>query len=182
MGDEIRDRIRQFGNYSRHCHRGDSRRNAFGDVIDPASGEILAGARSQPGSDKIFCSTLSVLREMAGNKPLGYGAGEHTVIGVVATNAKLSKEHTCKVAQMAHDGLARTVKPAHTMLDGDTIFALSTGDQPVDVNIIGAFAAEVISNCNSKRYKVCRACGRITCCFFSCLISVIRFQLRPQKN
>jgi len=118
--------------------------NAFGDVIDPASGEILAGARSQPGSDTIFCSTLSVLREMAGIKPLGYGAGDHTVIGVVATNAKLSKEHTCKVAQMAHDGLARTVKPAHTMLDGDTIFALSTGDQPVDVNIIGAFAAEVI--------------------------------------
>jgi L-aminopeptidase/D-esterase-like protein len=83
------------------------------------------------------------LRELAGNTPIVYGAGGHTVIGVVATNAKLSKEHTCKVAQMAHDGLARTIKPAHTMLDGDTIFALSTGEQPVDVNIIGAFAAEI---------------------------------------
>ena len=69
----------------------------------------------------------------------------NTVIGVVATNAKLSKEEANKVAQMAHDGLARAIRPAHTMYDGDTIFALSTGEVKADVNLIGAFAAEVFA-------------------------------------
>jgi L-aminopeptidase/D-esterase-like protein len=72
-------------------------------------------------------------------------SANNTVIGVVATNAKLSKEEANKVAQMAHDGLARAVRPAHTMYDGDTIFALSTGDLTADVNLIGAFAAEVFA-------------------------------------
>jgi L-aminopeptidase/D-esterase-like protein len=70
---------------------------------------------------------------------------ENTAIGVVATNAKLNKEQINKVAQMAQDGLARTVRPAHTMLDGDTIFALATGEKKADVNIVGAFAAEVFA-------------------------------------
>ena len=68
---------------------------------------------------------------------------ENTVIGVVATNARLTKVEANKVAQMAHDGLARAVRPAHTMYDGDTMFALATGEIPADVNLIGAFAAEV---------------------------------------
>ena len=67
----------------------------------------------------------------------------NTVIGVVATNAQLTKEETNKVAQMAQDGLARTIRPAHTMFDGDTIFALATGDVRGNVSAIGAFAAEV---------------------------------------
>jgi L-aminopeptidase/D-esterase-like protein len=67
---------------------------------------------------------------------------ENTVIGVVATNAKLTKEEINKVAQMAHDGLARAVRPAHTMFDGDTIFALATGQIDANVTAIGAFAAE----------------------------------------
>ena len=66
-----------------------------------------------------------------------------TVIGVVATNARLDKEQINKVAQMAHDGLARAIRPAHTMFDGDTIFALATGEVVADVNLVGAFAAEV---------------------------------------
>jgi L-aminopeptidase/D-esterase-like protein len=70
---------------------------------------------------------------------------QHTVIGVVATNARLNKEETNKMAQMAHDGLARAIRPAHTMLDGDTIFALSTGKRRADVNIVGAFAAEALA-------------------------------------
>ena len=65
------------------------------------------------------------------------------MIGVVATNARLSKVQANKVAQMAHDGLARAVRPAHTMYDGDTIFALATGEIDADVNLIGAYAAEV---------------------------------------
>ncbi len=67
----------------------------------------------------------------------------HTVIGIVATNAKLDKEETNKIAQMAHDGLARVIRPAHTMFDGDTIFSLATGRKRADVNLVGAYAAEV---------------------------------------
>jgi L-aminopeptidase/D-esterase-like protein len=82
---------------------------------------------------------------MLASSQMGFGRQENTVIGVVATNASLSKEQVNKVAQMAQDGLARTVRPAHTMLDGDTIFALSCGDLKADVNIIGAYAAEVFA-------------------------------------
>jgi L-aminopeptidase/D-esterase-like protein len=111
--------------------------NCFGDVIDPASGQILAGARKLPEGE--FADTMQHLKEMPG----GFSGGGNTVIGVVATNAGLSKEAVNKVAQMAHDGLARTIRPAHTMFDGDTIFAVATGQGNVaDVNVIGAFAAE----------------------------------------
>jgi L-aminopeptidase/D-esterase-like protein len=80
----------------------------------------------------------------------------NTVIGVVATNAKLTKEEANKVAQMAQDGLARAVRPAHTMYDGDTIFALSTGDIQSDVNLIGAFAAEVFAEAIVRAVKGAR--------------------------
>jgi L-aminopeptidase/D-esterase-like protein len=125
--------------------------NAFGDIIDPSSGQIIAGARSKDvgpvhiGAPGYFADTLQVMQTLIGRKALGFGSRGNTVIGVVATNAKLGKEETNKVAQMAHDGLARTVRPAHTMLDGDTIFALATGDHTADVNIVGAFAAEIFS-------------------------------------
>jgi L-aminopeptidase/D-esterase-like protein len=75
----------------------------------------------------------------------GFAHRENTAIGIVATNARLNKEQVNKMAQMAQDGLARTVRPAHTMLDGDTIFALSLGARKADVNIVGAFAAEVFA-------------------------------------
>jgi L-aminopeptidase/D-esterase-like protein len=125
--------------------------NAFGDVIDPSNGRIIAGARSKDvgplriGSPGYFADTLAVMQTLIGRVILGFGTRENTVIGVVATNAKLDKEATNKVAQMAHDGLARTIRPAHTMLDGDTIFALATGEHSADVNIVGAFAAEVFA-------------------------------------
>jgi L-aminopeptidase/D-esterase-like protein len=111
--------------------------NCFGEVIDPETGRILAGARRLPGPG--FVPTLQVLQERAAN-PI---TTSHTVIGVVATNASLSKEAVNKVAQMAHDGLARTIRPAHTMFDGDTIFTLATGQgAEASVNLIGALAAE----------------------------------------
>lgn len=112
--------------------------NALGDVIDPRNGEIIAGARSEDG----FADTLKVMQKF---QVLSLASADNTVIGVVATNAKLSKEEANKVAQMAQDGLARAVRPAHTMYDGDTIFALSTGELKADVNLIGAFAAEVFA-------------------------------------
>ena len=125
--------------------------NAFGDIIDPTTGQIIAGARSKDvgplhlGARGYFADTLQVMQTLIGRTALGFGSRGNTVIGVVATNANLDKEATNKVAQMAHDGLARTVRPAHTMLDGDTIFAIATGEHNADVNIVGAFGAEVFA-------------------------------------
>jgi L-aminopeptidase/D-esterase-like protein len=117
--------------------------NAFGDVIDPATGQIVAGTRKPPDG-KQFADTLATLRTFIGKSIMRFAA-RHTVIGVVATNAKLTKEQSNKVAQMAHDGLARTVRPSHTMFDGDTIFALSTGSKSADVTVVGAYAAEAFA-------------------------------------
>jgi L-aminopeptidase/D-esterase-like protein len=121
--------------------------NAFGDVVE--NGHIVAGARRPGVEPREFADALAVLRDRApayapGSRNAAPAPG-NTVIGVVATNARLNKEQANKMAQMAHDGLARTIRPAHTMLDGDTIFALSLGDKLADVNTIGAFAAEVLA-------------------------------------
>jgi L-aminopeptidase/D-esterase-like protein len=110
--------------------------NPFGDVVDE-TGYILAGTRSLDGR---FADTLAVMRGVS--RP-GIDDPGATVTGVVATNARLDKEQVNKVAQMAHDGLARAIRPAHTMFDGDTLFALATGEVGADVNLVGAFAAEV---------------------------------------
>ena len=126
--------------------------NAFGDIIDPETQQIIAGARATKvgplklGSEGYFADTLEVMKTLAGRAILGFASRTNTVIGVVATNAKLDKNETNKVAQMAHNGLARTIRPAHTMFDGDTIFALATGKKNADVNIVGAFAAEVMAH------------------------------------
>ena len=125
--------------------------NPFGDVVDPATGAILAGARPvkvgpvRLGGNQRFADTLSVMKTLAGKSILRFGSRGNTVIGVIATNAMLTKEEVNKVAQMGHDGIARAIRPAHTMLDGDTLFALSTGRRKADVNIIGAYGAEVIA-------------------------------------
>jgi L-aminopeptidase/D-esterase-like protein len=125
--------------------------NVFGDVVDPVNGAIIAGARSTQvgplhlGAPGYFADTMQVFRTLVGRTILGFASRGNTVIGVVATNARLDKEATNKVAQMAQDGVARVIRPAHTMLDGDTIFALSTGKNKADVSIVGAFAAEVFA-------------------------------------
>ncbi|HEX9616241.1 MAG TPA: P1 family peptidase [Anaerolineales bacterium] len=138
--------------------------NSFGDIIDPSTGQIVAGARARPEippppGEPVFADTLEVLRSWAGRSILEFRAGRNTVIGVVATNARLDKEQVTKVAQMAQDGVARTVRPAHTMLDGDTVFALATGELPADVNIIGAFAAEVIAQSILRAVRAARPAG-----------------------
>jgi len=125
--------------------------NAFGDIIDPNSNQIIAGARSitdrnhQDGTGPYFADSMEIIKPLAGNNILGFAGQGNTIIGIVATNADLNKEQTNKVAQMAQDGIARTVRPAHTMLDGDTIFALATGERAADVNIVGAYAADVVA-------------------------------------
>ncbi|MGD8997155.1 MAG: P1 family peptidase [Anaerolineae bacterium] len=115
--------------------------NTYGDVVDPNTGGILAGVRKHRSDE--LADTMEVMRELVGGAPLSFASS--TVIGVVATNGKLTKEEANKVAQMAHDGLARAVRPAHTMFDGDTLFALATGTKRADVNIIGAYAAQVVA-------------------------------------
>ena len=139
--------------------------NAFGDVVDPQNGQIIAGARTtnlgpfRLGEAGYFADTMQVMKSLAGRTILSFASRGHTIIGVVATNAKLNKEQVNKVAQMAHDGLARCIRPAHTMLDGDTIFALATGKRPADVNIVGAFAAEVFSQAILNAVKTAHPAG-----------------------
>ncbi len=117
--------------------------NSYGDVVDSVTGRIIAGAR-QPPSGKELADTMAALRTTFGKAVSSY-ALRNSVIGVVATNARLNKEEANKVAQVAHNGLALTIRPAHTMLDGDTLFALSTGNKKANVNIISAYAAEVVA-------------------------------------
>ena len=104
--------------------------NAVGDVIDPKNGQIVAGLRSG--------TTLEWMKHDQTNSAVQ----SNTVIGAIATNAKLTKAGATKVAQMAQDGLAQSIRPAHTMFDGDTLFALATGEIPANVSVIGAFAAD----------------------------------------
>jgi len=115
--------------------------NCLGDVIDPETGEIIAGVLSE--NKKAFANTMSFLR----NYPMGSRGdfSKNTTIGAIATNAKLTKSGANKVASMAHDGYARAIIPAHTMFDGDTIFCMATGEVEVGVNVVGAIAAEVMT-------------------------------------
>lgn len=115
--------------------------NAVGDVIDPRNGRVVAGTRTPDGKGLADARTL--LRE---GRPPRTSPGQNTTIGAVATNARLTKIQATKVAQMAHDGLARAIYPAHTMGDGDVIFALATSRvENGDVTRIGALGAEMMA-------------------------------------
>jgi L-aminopeptidase/D-esterase-like protein len=116
--------------------------NAVGDIIDPDTGKVVAGVRNPDGT---FADARTLLRTGAtGPRPR---AGENTTIGLVATNAKLTKTQAQRMALMADDGFARAIYPSHTVGDGDTVFALATGlwTGEADVTQIGALAAEVMA-------------------------------------
>ena len=117
--------------------------NAVGDIIDPASGKIVAGVRN---TDNTFADARKILRSGAGAQPPR--PAENTTIGLVATNAKLTKSQATRMALMADDGYARAISPAHTNGDGDTIFSLATGrwGGSADITIIGALAAEAMAD------------------------------------
>ncbi len=119
--------------------------NALGEVVNPENGEIIAGIRRDNGEmnedESAFIPSIDVLKSAQSEAFFG----QNTTIGCVATNAKLSKPEANKVAQMAHDGLAKTIRPVHTPFDGDTIFALSTGDVQSRVELVGALAVEAIA-------------------------------------
>jgi len=139
--------------------------NAWGDVVDPQTNEIIAGLRSgkvgplRVGKKDYFAGTLSMMKSSIGRGLLGLASRANTVIGVVATNAKLTKAQATKVAQMAQSGVARTIRPAHTMLDGDVIFALSTGTKKADVSLVGTFAAEVMAQAVVRAVKMTASSG-----------------------
>jgi L-aminopeptidase/D-esterase-like protein len=116
--------------------------NATGDVVDPSDGQVVAGARKSVGSRHLLHSLEALL---GGQLPERLQPGAATTIGVVATDAVLDKAQCTKLAAMAHDGLARSVVPAHTPFDGDTLFALATGGsaQAASLALLGALASEV---------------------------------------
>lgn len=119
--------------------------NAVGDVRHRATGKILAGARTPDGQG--FLDSMTQILQGATLQQHRTPGGANTTIGVIATNAVLTKSEASKVAQMAHDGLARTINPIHTAADGDTIFAAATGTatEQADVTTIGSIGAEAMA-------------------------------------
>lgn len=134
--------------------------NALGDVVDPRRGKMLAGPRKDDG--KGFLSTIQVLSsaEVLGKQR---GFPSNTTIGVVATNAVLDKAQANKLAQMAQDGIAMAIRPAHTMVDGDVIFALATGrsHEKADLTVLGSVAAEVVAEAIVRAIANAEALGGV---------------------
>lgn len=121
--------------------------NALGDITDPETGEVLAGILT---SDKSAIGSTfdTMMEELAGGRNVFSG---NTTLGCIVTNGKLTKSQANKVASIAHNGFARTIRPVHTSFDGDTIFVMATGEAEVSPDALGALAAEVMAK------AVCRA-------------------------
>ena len=115
--------------------------NALGDIFDWKNGQQIAGMLTEDG--KSFASSPNEMRksiEVVSNRFV-----ENTTLGVIITNARFHKGSLCKIAGMGHDGYARSIRPVHTSLDGDSIYAVSVGDVAADREVVGLLAAEVIS-------------------------------------
>jgi len=115
--------------------------NAAGDIVEPESGRIVAGARRADGAG--FADIMRTLTTAGAADAERWGR-RNTTLGVVATNAQLTKVGATKVAQIAHNGLARAIRPVHTLIDGDVVFALSLGEAEGDPGIVGALAADLL--------------------------------------
>ncbi len=115
--------------------------NAMGDIVNPATGAVIAGARTPDGKSLLNSRTALI----AGEGPKPVLAGTNTTIGVIATDAILTKAQAHRLAVVAHDGLARSINPVHTMSDGDTLFALGTGKsgKTAGMMLLSTLAAEV---------------------------------------
>lgn len=131
--------------------------NAVGDVRDPATGRILAGARKTPDSREFLNTAEARKRGVNWQVP----TGSNTTLVAVATNAKLSKIGCTKVAQLAHAGLTRAIWPAHTTMDGDTAFCLSLGERQADVNAIGIAAAEATEQAILRAVRAAATLGGV---------------------
>ncbi|HTS64247.1 MAG TPA: P1 family peptidase [Candidatus Acidoferrales bacterium] len=128
--------------------------NALGDVRDPANGKLVAGARKSAESTDLADSEAGILQGAV----IGGGSG-NTTIGVVATNAKLTKVQANKLAQFASLGVARTIYPVNTMADGDTTFALSCGELQADINSLGVAAAEAMAQSILRAVRLAKPMG-----------------------
>ena len=139
--------------------------NAFGDVIDPKTNQIIAGARSvqrradQDRRERLLCRYVGDDAQLHRTHQHGLCSRANTVIGVVATNAKLNKEESTKWRRWRTMAWRARFDPRIRMLDGDTIFALSTGDKKADVNIVGAYAAEVFAQAIVRAVRAAKSAG-----------------------
>ncbi|MBI1982716.1 MAG: P1 family peptidase [Acidobacteria bacterium] len=131
--------------------------NAFGDVVDPATGMVMAGARASRRSTQ-FVRTADRMFEGEFRKSF---ATTNTTLAVVMTNAALNKLEATKVAQMAQDGLARAICPAHTQFDGDLVFALSVGGKAADLNTLGTAAAETTARAIVSALRSAQSLGGV---------------------
>ena len=123
--------------------------NAFGDIRDPATGKLIAGARRAMDSAELADTETT----MKAGGVRGFPEGRNTTLAVVATNVRLSKVEAAKLAELAGLGMARTIYPVFTMYDGDTIFALSLGEARADVNTLGIAAAEAVAQAVVRAVK-----------------------------
>jgi L-aminopeptidase/D-esterase-like protein len=130
--------------------------NAFGDIRDPETGKLVAGARRSPESMDL----VDTAREMKRGRR-GSFRGENTTLVVVATNARLSKVEATKLAQLSHNGMARAVSPVHTMFDGDLVIALSLGAEQSDVNAVGVAAAEATAQAILRAARLAPTLGGV---------------------
>jgi L-aminopeptidase/D-esterase-like protein len=130
--------------------------NAFGDVKDPTTGKVVAGARRAADSREFVDTESQVLRGAGGGRALS-----HTTLAVVATNARLTKVQAMKMAQMAGLGMARTIFPVNTMYDGDLVFGLSLGDRQADVNTLGVAAAEAVAQAVLRAARLATTLGGV---------------------
>jgi L-aminopeptidase/D-esterase-like protein len=129
--------------------------NALGDVLDPETGLVLAGARTEDGT-RLLDARRALLR---GDTPRPMLAGSNTTIGVIATDAVLTKVQAGRLATMGHDGLARTINPVHTLSDGDALFALATGaaGRTLGMMTLGTMAAEACALAVVRAIRAARA-------------------------
>lgn len=134
--------------------------NAFGDVVDPKTGRVIAGARASRDAAQFV---VTAERMFQGKVRKAFGATNTTLV-VVMTNAALSKLQATKVAQMAQDGMARAVSPVHTQYDGDLVFALSVGHRKADLNTLGAAAAEVTAQAILRAVRKAEGLGGVPSC------------------
>lgn len=135
--------------------------NAFGDVVDPETGKIVAGVRDDDGK---IIGTRKAFQDLSGMDVLApENFYTNTTIAVVACNGRFSKAQLTKMAGMAHNGLARVISPVHTYCDGDTVFALATGQMEADINVAGYLAGEVLSRAVLRAVYAARTAGGIKC-------------------
>ena len=134
--------------------------NALGDVVEPGTGAVIAGARLARDSARFAVTTEQMLRGKS-RKALG---ATNTTLVVVMTNAALDKVQATKVAQMAQDGMARAISPVHTQFDGDLVFALSVGQRPADLNTLGTAAARATAGAIVRAVRTAKGLGGLPSC------------------